>query len=135
MAMEWQPSPRALTAAERRLLDHLVAFADSPELTAQAAAASVSAVCSCGCSSVQLTSDGPDVPAATIARLSPYERDDYVGIGVARPDDHATSGFVHILQVVVHVGGGRLLELEIYHGQGEAVPVPDPASLPDIQVI
>ena len=135
MAMEWQASPRALTGPERRLLDHLVAFADSPELTAQAAAASVTAVCGCGCASVQLTSDGPDVPATTIARLSPYAREDYVGIGVGRPDDHETIGFVRILQVVAHVGNGRLLELEIYHGEGEVVPVPDPTSLPDVQII
>jgi hypothetical protein len=131
----WEPLERPLTASERKLLDYLASFAASPELTAQAAAASVTAVCTCGCSSIQLAGDGPDVPASTIARLSPYGRPDHVGIGVSRPDEDEDDTDEHvgyILQVILHVGS-RLLELEIYHADGERLPVPDPADLLDVE--
>jgi hypothetical protein len=137
----WQPLARPLTAPEQRLLDYLVSFAACPELTAQAATASVAAVCTCGCSSIQLTSEGPDVPGTTIARLSPNDREDYVGIGCVwsddeddEDDDFEGEHEYGLFQVVVHVST-RLLELEIFHEEGEALPVPDPADLPDVELI
>ena len=142
MTSPWRPLARPLSAPEQRLLDYLVSFAACPELTAQAATASVTAVCTCGCSSVQLTSDGPDVPSSTIARLSPNDRIDYVGIGCVWADgedeDDGEEGGVEVevglYQVVVHVST-RLLELEIFHEEGVALPVPDPADLPDVELI
>src|SRR5262245_20272466 len=119
--IDWKvlPEPRRLTAAAKAVLDRLVAYADCAELTAQARAVRVTAVCGCGCRSVRLHSDAPALTRAAMARLSSTGRDDWFSIDhtsvrKTTPDDDLAPGRVPLLQVVVHVVQGSLHELEIF---------------------
>jgi hypothetical protein len=119
------PEPRRLTAAEQAVLDHLVAHANCPGLTAQAAALWATARCDCGCSSILLRSDAPPIPPETMTRLSPQGRDDWFSIDYTR--------WLPMLQVVLHVAMGSLHELEIFAGEGVPVDIPPPGMLHPIE--
>jgi hypothetical protein len=108
--------PRALTDAEHAVAARLAAFADVANLRDQVATARVVSTCDCGCASVGLRTDGPQVPATTVARLSAAGRDDYL----------AVSGSDGGVDVVLHVIGGLIAELEVFAGDG--VPVDPPAA-------
>lgn len=117
------PRPRALTEVEHALVTHLVAFADVSSLREQVATARVAAVCDCGCASVGLLTDGPQVPESVVARRSATGRVDYFAV-------HGSAGDV---SVVLHVLSGFLGELEIFAGEG--VPVTGPVgSLIDLWI-
>jgi len=131
------PVPRRPTAAEQAVLDHLVAHVDCPELTDQAASAWVTGVCECGCPSVLLRSDAPALTPETMTRLSSFGRSDWFSIDYTRVDETAppSGGPVSMLQVIVHVTGGSLSNLEIYAGDGVAVDLPPPETLDEITVV
>jgi hypothetical protein len=133
----WTPlsEPRRPTPAEQALLDRLVAHVGSAELSAQAGAAWVTAVCDCGCPSVALRSDAPALSEATMTGLSTLGRADWFSVDYARFDDAPSSpvtGEVLMLQVRLHVASGSLLELEIFAGEGVAVELPSPDELDDV---
>ncbi|MEV4134122.1 hypothetical protein AB0J72_18370 [Dactylosporangium sp. NPDC049742] len=109
------PQPRALTEAERALVVRLVEFAGVAELGEQVATVRVVSVCRCGCGSVGLRSDGPPVPAAVVARLSANGRDDYFAVSASGGGD---------VSVVLHVGSGLVVELELFAGEGVQVAPP-----------
>jgi hypothetical protein len=140
VSADWTPlpEPRRPTAAEQAVLDHLVAHVDCPELTAQAAAAWVTGVCECGCPSVLLHSDAPALTPETMTRLSSFGRSDWFSIDYTKVDETAppsSDGQIRMLQVIVHVTGGSLSNLEIYAGDGVAVDIPSPATLDEITVM
>lgn len=122
-------TPRRLTGAEQAVLDRLVAHAGNAELTAQAAAAWVTALCDCGCGSLRLRSDAAALSPATVAGLSTIGRDDWFSI-----DCTYRSGDL-LMGVVVHVVGGLLHELEIFAGEGVPVEVPRPEELAEITLM
>jgi hypothetical protein len=129
--------PRRLTNAEQAVLDRLVAHAGSARLTAQAASAWVTAVCDCGCRSVRLHSDAGALAPAAMMSLSSTGRDDWFSIDCTRVVSEPTevdqcTVNVSLFQVVVHVVGGLLHELEIFAGEGVAVEVPLPEELNEI---
>lgn len=129
----WTESARRrLTAAEQAVLDRLVAHAGSAPLTAQAASVRVTASCDCGCRSVRLSTDAPPLSPAAMAALSRTGRDDWFSIDCTRVLPSSATGHVALFQVVVHVVGGRLHELEIFAGEGVAVEVPGPEELDEI---
>lgn len=117
-------SPRGLSDDERRLLSGLTAAVDEPLLDRQVDTAVVVAVCRCGCSSVQLRSDEPPVPEARVVQLS----------GAGRPDYFSVAGSGGSAQVTLHVMHGRLVEMEIFHGEGVAVSLSDVTDLVDVTV-
>ncbi len=99
--------PRAPTDAERRLLGVLAAAVGDPALQEQVATVVVDAVCRCGCSSVRLRTDPADDDSGHLA----------VQAAASAP------GHGHV-QVVLHVVGGRVHELEVFDPlAGEGVPV------------
>lgn len=118
------PRPRALTEAEHALLAWLVTFADVPILSEQVATVRVVSTCDCGCASVGLRTEGPQVPATAVARLSGTGRDDYFAV-------HASAGDV---SVVLHVIGGFVGELEIFAGEGVPAAAPHADSLINIWI-
>jgi hypothetical protein len=125
--------PRRPTTAEQAVLDRLVAHAGSAPLTAQAASVRVTAVCDCGCSSVRLRSDAAPLSPVAMAALSRLGRDDWFSIDCTRViGAPAGADGVTLFQVVVHVVGGQLHELEIFAGEGVAVEVPRPEELDEI---
>ena len=97
-----------------------VAAAVGQELVDQAADAAVVGECTCGCSSLRLSTPAAPLPVETTIRLSDTGRADYLAVcsGGRGPDGHVS--------VVMHVVEGRLYELEIFAGEGAAV---DPASV------
>jgi len=120
------PRPRALTAAEHALVSRLAEFVDVPVLREQVATVLVVSTCDCDCASVGLRTDGPPVPATVVARLSGTGREDYFAvkaIGQGKVD------------VVLHVVGGFLGELEIYAGEGVTVAAPPAHSLTDLRIL
>jgi hypothetical protein len=109
--------PRPLTVPERALLDALVEPLAIPELTALAERAQVTAECACGCPSIGLWSeDGPELSAEAIAQLSddPDRSIELTAYGLNDQDGE--------LQVTLHIGLGRLVELEIWAGVWGADP-------------
>lgn len=124
------PDPRELDTAERDLLTALVRHASCAALTEQAGSAQVIATCACGCPSVRLRSDGPAVPEAAVAQLSSTGRDDYLGIQAS-----AGVGAEGGVQVVAHVANGRLIELEIFAGEGVRPGTPPVAALRQPEII
>jgi hypothetical protein len=76
--------------------------------------------CTCGCSSLRLSTPAAPLPVARTIQLSDTGRADYLAVssGGRGPDGHVS--------VVLHVVEGRLYELEIFAGEGTAV---DPASV------
>ena len=120
------PHPRALTDDEERLLTGLTAAVDEPLLHRQVETAVVVGVCRCGCSSVRLSSDEPALSAARVAQLS--SRADPYGFSVSSSSGPPAEW----VQVVLHVGLGRVHELEVYAGDGVPVSladVPDPTDV------
>ena len=111
-------SPRAPSTDELRLLVALAAAVDEPLLHRQGETATVVGVCRCGCSSVRLASAGPVLPEARVAELSP--RGDPHVLSVESSCRRPGAGPV---QVVLHVLGGRLHELEVFADEGVAVPL------------
>lgn len=127
----WQelPSPRDLSAAERRLLDRLVGAVGDPVLQRQVDTAAVTASCRCGCSSVRLLSEGPPVAEARMLQLSEVDRSDHVQV------DAWSSTPVHPdVHVVLHVVAGLIAELELFAGEGIAVSVAELADPTGITV-
>ncbi len=96
-------------------MDWLVAFADVPSLSEQLATVRVVSTCDCGCASVGLRTEGPQVPATVVARLSDTGRDDYFAVSASGGGD---------VSVVLHVFSGFVEELEIFAGQGVPVVAP-----------
>lgn len=117
-------SRRGLSDDERRLLFVLTAAAVEPLLDRQVDTAAVVAVCRCGCSSVQLRSDEPPVPEARVVKLSGADRPDYFSVT-------ASGGSA---RVTLHVMHGRLVELEIFAGEGVTVSLSDLTDLDDVTV-
>jgi hypothetical protein len=142
MGVGWTPlaEPRRLTAGEQALLDRLVAYAGCAELIAQAASARVTAVCECGCPSVLLDTDAPALSRATMLRMSAFGRDDWFAIDYTRYGDETETDpstgdeVLPMLQIIAHVTGGSLHELEIFAGEGVAVDLPSPDELDEITV-
>ncbi|PZA21314.1 hypothetical protein DMO24_10995 [Modestobacter versicolor] len=116
---------RAPSDEERRLLEWLAAAVDEPLLHDHVATAAVTAVCRCGCPSVRLRSAAAPIPEARVSQLSHGSRPDYFSVSAAGPAG---------VQVVLHVARGRLLELEVFAGEGVAAPVPDVRDLTDVTV-
>lgn len=100
-------APRAPTDAERRVLGVLAAAVGDPALHDQVASVVVDAVCRCGCTSVRLRTD---LPARDGGHLA-------VGAEGSAPGHQ-------LVEVVLHVVGGRVHELEVFDPlAGEGVPV------------
>jgi hypothetical protein len=137
----WTPlaEPRRPTAAERAVLDRLVGHVDCAELTAQAATVWVTAVCECGCPSVRLRTDGPALSGEMMTRFSSTGRDDWFSIDHTRIDENSArdprTGEIHMFQVVLHVVGGMLHDLEIFAGEGVAVEIPSPDEVDQITLM
>ena len=102
-----------------RLLSWL-AEAVGQELVDQAADATVVGECTCGCSSLRLSTPAAPLPEETTIRLSDSGRADHLAVSSSGrgPDGHVS--------VVLHVVEGRLYELELFAGEGVAV---DPATV------
>jgi hypothetical protein len=111
------PRPRALTDAEHALVARLVAFAGVPSLNEQVATVCVVSTCDCGCASVGLRTEGPQVPATVVSGLSGRGRRDYFAVSASGGAD---------VSVVLHVLSGFVGELEIFAGEGVPV-IPPPA--------
>jgi hypothetical protein len=110
-----QSGIQAHEEAEHALMVRLVTFADVPSLSEQVATVRVVSTCDCGCASVGLSTEGPQVPATAVVRLSDTGRDDYFAVSASDGDD---------VSVVLHVLSGFVGELEIFAGQGVAVAAP-----------
>jgi hypothetical protein len=125
--------PRSPDAHEARILGELAAFVDEPRLREQVRTALVAATCNCGCSSVQLQTDAEPVPSERVAQLSITGRDDFFAIhSRARPRT------LRHVDVVLHVGEGRIIEPEVFHarrGQGVAVPLGRITGLQDLRLL
>jgi hypothetical protein len=116
--------PRPSTPAEAAIITALVARTGNAALRAQAESVAVVSTCSCGCPSVGLRTDGPQLSTADMLALSGLGRDDWFAVRAS----------VDGTDVIVHVLGGRLGELEVYAGDGVAVALPAPPDLADIDV-
>ena len=103
----------------------LVTFADVPSLSEQVATVRVVSTCDCGCASVGLRTDGPQVPATAVARLSDTGRDDYFAVSASDGGE---------VSVVLHVLSGFVGELEIYAGQGVPVAALDADTMTNIWI-
>ena len=103
----------------------LVTFADVPSLSEQVTTVRVVSTCDCGCASVGLRTDGPQVPATAVASLSDTGRDDYFAVSAS------DGGYV---SVVLHVLSGFVGELEIYAGQGVPVAAPHADTVINIRI-
>jgi hypothetical protein len=116
--------PRALTEAEHALMTRLVTFVDVLTLSEQVATVRVVSTCDCGCASVGLRTEGPPVPATTVARLSDTGREDYFAVSTSDGD----------VTVVLHVLSGFVGELEIFAGEGVPVAAPDADTMINIWI-
>lgn len=119
------PRPRALSEVEHALVTRLAAFVDVPTLNEQIGTVLVVSTCDCGCASVGLRSEGPQVPATVVARLSRTGRDDYFAVYAAGGGD---------VSVVLHVIGGLVEDLEIFAGEGVTVAAPPAHALTDLWI-
>ena len=120
-------APRLPSDSERRVLSALSDAVGDPLLHDQVTSVVVDAVCRCGCSSMRLRSDGPAIPAQRVSELSSRRRPDYFAVeAFGRDADHQD------VNVVLHVMGGRVGELEIFdtvNGEGAAVSLAGLANL------
>jgi hypothetical protein len=105
--------PRPLTGPERTLLEALVEPLAREELAQQIARAQVVAHCSCGCRSIGLRSDGPELAPAVVMQLTDLGRDDVLHVRAWATDDAGRE-----VEVTLHVGDGTLKELEIWCSDG-----------------
>lgn len=103
----------------------LVTFADVASLSEQIPTVRVVSTCDCGCASVGLQTEGPQVPATTVAQLSSTGRDDYFAVCASYGGD---------VGVVLHVLSGLVGELEIFAGQGVPVAAPHADTVIDIWI-
>lgn len=109
---------RDLTDAEMRAARTL-ALAAGSELLAQLDEATVTGLCRCGCSSVQLATTSPPVTAKWLLSHSSRGREDYLAISAVaeRADDR-------LITVTLHVVKGRVTELELFDTVlGEGHPI------------
>jgi hypothetical protein len=122
------PQPRELSAAQRALVTRLLTSPiATPELRRQAEAVSVTGECSCGCPSITLT-----VPEGLPRASRPpttagvrHGQDADIAAEAKAPDGRA-------LDVILHISGGELVELEVWAGTFGGDPrtdLPDPATL------
>jgi hypothetical protein len=116
--------PRPPTAAEAAIITALVAHTGNAALRAQAESVQVVSTCSCGCPSVGLRSNGPQLSTVDMLGLSGLGRDDWFAV---RASHKGTD-------VVVHVLSGGLGELEVYAGDGVTVALPAPAGITGVEV-
>jgi hypothetical protein len=118
-AFRYLERSRRPSAPESRLLSWL-AEAVGQELVDQAADATVVGECTCGCSSVRLSTPAVPLPEETTIRLSDSGRADHLAVSSSGrgPDGHVS--------LVLHVVEGRLYELELFAGEDVAV---DPATV------
>lgn len=101
----------------------------SQGLGAQVVEAVVCGVCRCGCGSRQLATGAARLPEEEIRRLTGGGRDDYVSVTAqVSVADQVPA------QLTLHVLDGRIAELELYAGDGVAVPLPAPSDLGDVRV-
>jgi hypothetical protein len=107
------------------LVTRLVAFVDVPHLSEQVATVRAASICACGCASVGLRTEGPQVPATVVAGLSSTGRDDYFAVSASSGRD---------VSVVLHVLGGFVGELEIFAGEAVAVTVPLVDSVTNVEI-
>jgi len=103
--------PRPVSAEELALLAALVEAVGSEALSEQVARAEVVSVCSCGCPSVGLRSDGPALPSDVVRQLSDVGRDDAFALSAWGVNDEGRD-----VEVTLHVVLGRLEELEVWAG-------------------
>ena len=119
--------PRPLAAAERALLDALVAPLDIPALAEQIGRAEVVAHCSCGCPSIGLQTDAPELAPEIVGKLSDTGRDDLLDVSAWAANEAGGE-----VEVTLHVLLGRVKELEVWAGTlgGDTrVQIPAVASL------
>jgi hypothetical protein len=111
---------RPLGPREEEILHRLlsVPFPGREELLAQLPQTWVSGTCACGCPSVALTVNRPQVGRAPVRRRIPIE-------GRTRDSDGTP------VEVLLHVRDGYLSELEIYRVDSKppGLPVPDSIEL------
>lgn len=104
--------PRELNADERALLEYLVRDPRGcPALEGQLASARVTAVCSCGCPSIGLGSDGPSMPEPHVLQHEPRDRADYFSLSAVGRNAAGTD-----VEIVLHVVDGLITELEVWAG-------------------
>jgi hypothetical protein len=103
--------PRPLSHRERELLEFLIEGCDSDELREQVAQAEVVATCSCGCPSIGLRGDGPEVPREAMRGLGDFDHDDH-----ARLTARGLSAGERPVEVALHVSLGRIWEMEVWAG-------------------
>jgi hypothetical protein len=122
------PQPRALTAREQVILAGLLASpVATPELHRQAEAVLVTGECSCGCPSISLS-----VPEGLPRASWPLGT---VGVRHGADADivaEATAPDGFALDVILHISGGELVELEVWAGSFGGDPrtdLPDPSTL------
>jgi hypothetical protein len=119
--------PRPLASDERLLVEALVEPLGSQELHMQVEHAEVVALCSCGCPSIGLHTNGPELPPGVLKQLSDTDRTDVLNLsawGVNRGGRE--------VEVTLHLVHGRLHELEVWAGTYRGDPVTD---LPKPQTI
>jgi hypothetical protein len=120
--------PRELSVRERALLERLLTSPiATSELRQQVEAALVTGECSCGCPSVSLAVP-EGLPRASWPLDTPGVRhgeDTDFSADATAPDGRA-------LDVILHITGGQVVELEIWAGTFGGDPrtdLPDPATL------
>lgn len=119
--------PRPPSPDERALLDALVALSAVADLVEQVARAEVVSACSCGCPSVGLHTDAPDLPPDVARRLVEPGLHDVVMLTA-----YGTNAAGDGVQVTLHVIAGTVEELEIWPGVRDgktATDLPSPAAL------
>jgi hypothetical protein len=118
--------PRSLSGPEAALLERLVEHTALPELRQQLKTARVIGLCSCGCPSVELATDGPAVQPEAMETYNAPEstRDDYIGVSAIGRNRNGRE-----IDVTLHAVFGLINELEIWTGDPKAtrtdIPVPE----------
>ena len=120
--------PRGLRANERELLEFLVGGPLGCEvLRRQIRSARVTGRCRCGCPSITLETDAPELRATEMKQRSEFGRDDVLEIPAVGRNRAGKR-----VEVTLHVVYGRIWELEIWAGWdgGEVrTDVPDVTTL------
>lgn len=126
--------PRSLTAEERALVVRLVEETSFPELREQLQTVRAIGSCSCGCPTVMLETGGPAIPpeamaaynAPAAAEFGVQPREDWVQVQAWVPN-----GKGGLVDVILHVPGGKMSELEIWTGDPKhpQTDIPNPTLL------